>query len=183
MSEKLNPGAEKVNDSIDVSAESEANLKRLREIASKETVADSETVSSLEIAAKTEAISGQEISVSERESGNHSPIGVHRELKQVAYSRSMERIRSKLSRPERLLSKVIHNPGVDAVSTVVARTVARPSGILTGSLCALAGSLALLYLTKRYGFSYNYLIFLFLYIGGYLAGLLIELMVRLLRRR
>lgn len=182
MSEQLRPGAEYKNEHIDTSQESEANLKRLQEAARERTEAGNESVSNLEMAAKTEAVSGQEITIGEHEAASHSQVGVHRELKQTAYDRSMERIRSKLSPPARVFSKVIHNPAVEIISNGTAKTLARPSGILGGATAALIGSLVLLYLTKHYGFAYNYLLFVFLYIGGYFLGLLTEILLKLFRR-
>jgi hypothetical protein len=181
MSEQLREQKESVQESIDVSAEAEANLRRLQEAAKNESAPDAEILQSLEKSAKTEAISGREITVGEREATQDTP-GMQRELKQVAYTRGMERIRSNLSAPERAFSKLVHNPAVDAVSNGVGRTLARPSGILAGALAALIGSTLLVYFSRHYGFTYNYLIFVLLYIGGYALGLVIEGCLKLFRR-
>lgn len=183
MSEQLRPGAESTNESIDVSAESEANLKRLQEAAKKQPEATGEVINSLESAAKSEAISGKEVTVGEQEAQHQTSFGVHRELKQVAYKRSMERIRSSLSAPERILSKVIHNPVADTISNGVAKTVARPKGMFLGALAALIGSTALLFYSRYYGVTYNYTAFVVLYICGYALGLIVEAMGHLIRRK
>jgi len=183
MSEKLQQGPEQTLPSPEVSQESEANLKRLQEAAKNDTEASSELVQGLEAAAKTEAVSGKEMNVTENEGSQQSPLGMHRQLKEVAYDRSMERVRSTLPKPARAFSKLIHTPAVDAVSEGVGKTMARPSGILGGGVAALIGSLILVYVTRHYGFTYNYLLFILLYIGGYCFGLVIELIFKAFKRK
>jgi hypothetical protein len=84
---------------------------------------------------------------------------------------------------ERGLSKLIHQPAVRAVSEVGAKTVSRPSGLLGGGLLAFLGSSTYLFMTKYIGFRYNYLVFLLLFVGGFVLGLVLELLVRLVRPR
>lgn len=120
------------------------------------------------------------------ENGNHrneQPLYVNHELKSLALSRTLSRVRRQLSAPNRLLSKVIHQPAVQTISEATAKTVARPTGLLTGSFVALVGSSLALYLARHYGFSYNYLLIFVLFIGGYIAGFIIDLVVWLWRRR
>ena len=182
MSEKLHQSPEQSLPSPEASQESEANLKRLQEAAKQDAEITDELVQGLETAAKSEAISAKEVNVTEKEGSQQSPLGMHRQLKEVAYARSMERVRSTLPKPARAFSKLIHTPAVDAVSEGVGKTMARPSGILAGGLTALIGSIVLVYLTRHYGFSYNYMLFIFLYIGGYCFGLVVELILRAFRR-
>jgi hypothetical protein len=99
-----------------------------------------------------------------------------------AYARTMKRVRGRLNGPERLLSRVVHQPAVDAVSNALSKTVARPSAILGAGTTALLGSSLLLYFAKRYGFTYNYLVFFILIAAGLIAGLLIEFVVRIVSR-
>lgn len=103
-------------------------------------------------------------------------------LKQEAFKRSLQRARKHMSATSRGFSKVIHQPVVDAVSNVGAKTIARPTGILTGAVIALAGSSYLLWSAKHYGYQYNYLTFLILFAGGYLIGLAFETLIYLARR-
>jgi hypothetical protein len=182
MSEQLRQNSEHESIAVDVSAEAEANLKRLQEAAKHTPEADADLVQSLEMAAKSEAISGNEVPFAEHEASQQSPLGMHRQLKEVSYKRSMERVRSNLSRPGRILSRLIHNPVLETISEGAGRTAGRPSGILGGAVLALIGSSTLLYLARHYGFTYNYLIFAFLYIGGFFLGLLIEGLIRLIKR-
>lgn len=183
MSEKLHQSPEQSLPLPEVAQESEANLKRLQEAARNDTEVSSELVQGLEAAAKTEAVSGREMNITETEGSHQSPLGVHSQIKEVAYDRSMEKIRSTLPKPARAFSKLIHAPAVDAISEGVGKTIARPSGILGGGVAALIGSLVLVYITRHYGFTYNYLIFILLYIGGYCFGLFIELIFKTFKRK
>ena len=105
-----------------------------------------------------------------------------RELKQEALKRSLQRTRKHMSTTSRAFSKVIHQPVVDTISKVGEKTIARPTGILTGAIVALIGSSYLLYTAKHYGFQYNYLVVLLLLGGGYLVGLVIEFLIYSFRK-
>ncbi|HSW37345.1 MAG TPA: hypothetical protein VLG37_03195 [Candidatus Saccharimonadales bacterium] len=109
------------------------------------------------------------------------PQYVNRELKNITLQRALKQIRRELPLPDRLLSKVVHQKAIRAVSEASSKTITRPSGLLGGGLCAFLGSLAYLYLTKHIGLPYNYLLFSLLFVGGFVIGLVLEMLVRLLR--
>lgn len=140
-------------------------------------------VEQLAEAAKEEAVAGKELPIHEKASHEESPLLVTRELKQMSWDRTMVRVRKQLSAPNRVLSKVIHQPAVNAVSEVGAKTVARPSGLLFGGICAFVGSSFFLYFAKHYGFRYNYLMFALFFVGGFFLGLVLELVTWPLRRK
>jgi len=116
------------------------------------------------------------------EDDNKHPLYINGQLKSEALRRTLNRARKHLSGPDRVLSKAIHQPTVDAISKVAEQTIARPTGLLTGSILALAGSSFLLWSAKHYGYRYNYLTVLLLFVAGYAAGLVIELGMYALRR-
>ncbi len=109
------------------------------------------------------------------ETESDTPLGVQQLLKSQAYEHTLRRIQQKLPKSARTFSRIAHNKTVESISNASAQTVARPSGILGGSLCALLGSLLLLYYSRHYGFKYNYSLFFLLFIGGFLVGVLAEL--------
>lgn len=127
--------------------------------------------------AKQEALKSENIDTAEETDNKDSFIGVQQTLKTDAFIRTLSKVRNRLSKPDRALSKLIHNNTIDKISAVGSQTVARPSGILSGSICAFLGSSILLYLSKHYGFKYNYLVFFGLFIGGYLLGSIVELLI------
>ena len=108
-----------------------------------------------------------------------SPRNVNRELRQITLRRELQQIRRKLPAPQRVLSRVIHQPVVRVVSEGVGKTVNRPSGLLGGGLVALVGTSGYLYLAKHLGFEYNYGVFLVLFAAGFLVGLGLEFLVYL----
>lgn len=112
---------------------------------------------------------------------SHS-FAVHQQLKTNAYTQTLRTIQRRLPRVDQAFSKVIHNRRVEATSEFAAKSVARPSGILGGALFACIGSSVLVYLTRHYGFPYNYTMFIVFFVGGFGVGLLAELIVRLIRR-
>lgn len=115
----------------------------------------------------------------ETESKNDdAPFIVDRNLKSKAYKKELHRIQSRLPKSQRSFSKVIHSRTVEAVSEVGGKTVARPSGLLGGGLVAFGGTLALVIISRHYGFTYNFFVFLALLVGGFFVGLIVEMIIR-----
>jgi hypothetical protein len=115
-------------------------------------------------------------------SAQPKPTYVNKELKDAALHRTLKHVQHELPRSQRLLSKTIHQPAIRRVSAATGQTVARPSGLLGGGLCAFAGSLVYLYLAKHIGFTYNYLLFFVLFVGGFVLGVVFELLLHLAAR-
>jgi hypothetical protein len=137
-------------------------------------------VHELQEQAKAEARHAAEVS-SKTESHAPEPepvIGTQRQLKANAYRRTLQKVRTHLKPREKALSKFIHQPGIETLSEAGAKTAARPSGLLGGGLAALIGSGTLLYMSKHYGFRYNFFVFVLFFVGGFAAGVIIELLVR-----
>jgi hypothetical protein len=110
-------------------------------------------------------------------------FGVHQQLKSEAYDRALQRMRHHLSAPERALSKVIHSPGMETATEISAKTIGRSFGLLLGAVFALLGSAFLLYSSKQNGFSYNYAVFLLLFLAGYILGVTLELATKPFRKK
>jgi hypothetical protein len=110
-------------------------------------------------------------------SDGSGPTYVNKELKDAALHRTLRHLQRELPRTQRLLSKTIHQPAIRRVSAATGQTVARPSGLLGGGLCAFVGSLIYLYLAKHIGFTYNYLLFFVLFVGGFVLGVVLELLI------
>ncbi|HVC36178.1 MAG TPA: hypothetical protein VNE40_01890 [Candidatus Dormibacteraeota bacterium] len=108
---------------------------------------------------------------------------IDKDLKTKALRQTLQVVRRQLPLPDRLLSRVVHQPVVRLVSQATGQTVARPSGLLGGGVCAFIGSLLYLYLTKHIGLAYNYYLFSLLFIVGFVVGVVIEFFVRLVRQR
>lgn len=111
------------------------------------------------------------------------PALINKELKNIAYRRTLKRTQNKLPAPARAFSKVIHNPIIEATSEVAGKTIARPSGILLGGLFAFIGSSVFLWVSRHYGYEYNYLLFFLFFVGGFFVGLTVELGIKLANRK
>lgn len=184
MSESLKHGGEQSGEKLDLSAESKNNLDKLREKAEKAHESSAEEVQAIKAKVETHAVSGKEFTVGEKENTSHSHHHVdQKKLKADAYRKTMNSVREKLSKPNQVFSKAIHNNTVEKISEVGGSTVARPSGILGGGIVALVGSAFLLYMAKQYGFEYNYLVFFLLFVGGFFIGMVGELLVRSVLRK
>ncbi len=148
----------------------------------KQTAAEVEKVGELRRQAERIASSSKDYEKEEAPDSTTSHRLPGSELKRHMLERTIVKTQKRLSSPERLLSKVIHQPAVDKLSTFGAQTVARPIGLLTGGICALFGTSILLFAAKRYGIPYNWLVVLLLVAGGYIIGCLVELLIRVVRR-
>jgi len=186
MSEKLHHNSHERMPTSPESLEHHKNLERLRENAERAAEQDplKNNVESLAKTVELEAISGKEMNVGDKqaESSNHS-FGVSKELKSDSYKSTLESIRKKLPMRDRVMSRAIHQPAVEAVSEAASKTVARPSGLLGGSTIAFMGTALFLYLANHFGYSYNYTVLFVLFVAGFAAGLVLEFPVRLILKK
>ena len=159
------------------------NLEKLREQAEADAEKHGNTdLAAIEKAAKDQAPSKEDFNTSES-SADTAPSATYAsaELKAMAKRRILKETRRQMSAPSRALSKVVHQPVVEKASEIGA-SVARPSGVLGGGIFALVGSSLLLYITKHNGYRYNYLMFILLFVGGFILGMIVELLLHMLIR-
>lgn len=185
MSEKL-PVTEGRHEKEPSGEDKERQAERLKELVEKAEKAhdNKEKVPELEHTAKQEAVSGKERPVGElgKEKRSQSTAPIDRTVKKAAYQRELHRIQKQLSKPERGFSKVIHKPVVEAISNVGSKTVARPSGVLGGGIAALIGGAIVLWMSRHYGFRYNFFVFIALLGIGFGIGLVIEATYKAIRK-
>jgi hypothetical protein len=131
------------------------------------------------VQAETQPNPMEALRAAEKASQPTTPRHVNRELKQITLRRELLQIQRKLAAPQRVLSRVIHQPVVRVVSEAAGQTVSRPSGLLGGGLVAFFGTTGYLYLARHIGFAYNYFVFLLLLGSGFVFGLGLELLVHL----
>ncbi len=184
MSEVLHPTHETA-EKLDLHEQTAENLDKIKAKAEASPEHTDDALETLRHNIETQAFSSKEVAVGEKqESSNAShSFAAHKQLKVDAYKRGLKHIQSRLHGPDRVFSKVVHQDKIDKLSGLAGQTVARPSGILAGGLCALIGSSIALYMARHYGFRYNFSVFIVLFIGGYFLGLLLELTGRLVKRR
>lgn len=120
-------------------------------------------------------------STKERLYHSTSPQSI-KKIKQEAYNNTLKNTQKKLNPTSRAFSKFIHSQPIESTSVALEKTIARPQSVLYGGFFALFGSVLLYVTAKRYGFSYNFLIYIILYIVFYALGLLIEVIINQLRK-
>lgn len=118
----------------------------------------------------------------EKDRSNTSQPLINKELKGVMLTRTLARIQKQLSPSQRTFSKVIHSKPVDTISSVGEKTVARPYGILGGASLALLGSIFSTFLSKQFGLNYNLVLFILLFVVGYVVTTCVEGLLRLLNK-
>lgn len=161
------------------SAEQKEKLQHLLEKAERAEHEHANSKEQLHHTAKQEALSAKEVQgkVGEKEHGkSDTNLYITKATKKAAYKKTIRRVQHQLPKRERAFSKVIHQPVIEKVSEVGAKTVARPSGVLAGGVCALLGSTFVFYMAKHYGFKYNFFVFILLLVIGFAVGLVIELL-------
>jgi hypothetical protein len=107
-----------------------------------------------------------------------TPSFVNKNMKKTAYKKELIKIQHNLKKPQKAFSRFIHIDNIERASDIGAKTVARSSGILGGGIIALLGSSIYLWMSKNYGFSYNYFVFIILFILGFLLGIVVELIIK-----
>jgi hypothetical protein len=105
------------------------------------------------------------------------------QAKNVKLSTNLSIIRSNLNKTSKTFSNLVHRPVINSLSEISAKTIVRPSAILCGGLFTLIGSGYYLYLEKQTGYKYNFFVAIILFAGGFIIGLIIEAIYKLLFAR
>ncbi len=185
MSEKLHTKHEKHSaEHTNIEKEVQENLKRIKEAEhSPSELAEAHT-EALRSRVESEAVSGKEMSPAapEEATQTHS-FAAHAELKLEAYRKLLKSTQEQLPQVQRRFSQFVHKASIESISEVASKTIARPVGIALGSLITFVGVSITLLMAYRYGFTYNYLLFVLLFIGGYIAATALEISYKYLIKR
>lgn len=100
------------------------------------------------------------------------PVSKHE--RNASFNATMDEVRSHMSAPSRVFSKVIHNPTVEKVSDVVGGTVARPNAILSGSVFAFLFTLVIYLIARYYGYALSGGETIASFIAGWVLGLVFD---------
>lgn len=127
-----------------------------------------------------EAVSGKELAPTRQE--NVQPASHTRaEEKLHSFNTTMHHVRQRLSKPNQAFSKVIHQPVVEKVSDVAGKTIARPSGIIGGTVAAGVGILSVYGVARFAGFSLSGSEMPLLLVAGFAVGLFVEWLTKAAR--
>jgi hypothetical protein len=160
-----------------------AHVEKLSEAAKEAERKNNETDRNrLEQEAKKHAVElGNEDSSSEQDE-KQTIVGLHQSMKENSYKEELAKIQNNLKGTSKAFSKFIHNKSIEQISEVGAKTIARPSGLLGGSIVTFFGSLVVFWMAKYNGFSYNFSVMIILFVGGFLLGSILELTMWTFRR-
>jgi preprotein translocase subunit SecF len=190
MSQERHPIPEhkelKKGQELDVSEEVSKNLERLEAMESAPENEPEVSAETIRKSIETEAKSAEQIKETEKpaeQTDKPYSVHMHAKLKVEAYQKTLKDIQARLSTKDRRFSRFVHKPIIETVSEVASKTVARPVGIAWGSIITFIGvTISLLY-AYRYGIPFNYLLFILLFISGYIFATVLELGAKVLIRR
>ena len=182
MSEKLhNQSQEHIKSHEAHSSDHEKkHLKDLHEKATNAHEISQDSIDAIKDSIDRTALKSEDYQLTEKETKQPHSVTITKHIKHDAYKKVLRKTQKQLSTTDRAFSKIIHRPAIEKASDIGSKTVARPSGILFGGVGAFIGSLVVFIISKRSGFTYNYILFVLIFICGYMMGLLIELVYRLL---
>jgi hypothetical protein len=132
---------------------------------------------------KTQLNPIERLQAAEKASEAPSHNEINQELRSISLNRELRQIQRKLPATQRAFSRIANQPLVNSISEPLGATFNRPSGLLGGGLLAFLGTSSYLYIAKHQGFAYNYFIFLLLFVGGFMVGLTLELLIHTLVKR
>ncbi len=132
-------------------------------------------------AVNANALGKDEISQGEQEQPHSEPAASMRQLRHNAYQHTLQKVRTHMGPRKRAFSRFIHKPVVESISEAGGRTAARPSGLFGGGLAALIGSSTVLFMSKYYGFRYNFFVFILLFVAGFAVGVAAEFLLHAFR--
>lgn len=181
MSEHLKKSPEGTLEHIEASQEYQCVYEKINSEAL-QAESQKEDITVLQDSVTEKAVRSEAISTADAPKKETYVHGLHGAMKQESYERSISRVQQKLSTPEKAFSKVVHNKTVENVSESIGKTAARPSGILGGGIVSLVGSFIVLYMSKKYGFEYNFIMFFIFMALGFVAGVIIELAIYSVRK-
>lgn len=115
------------------------------------------------------------------EAGPAEPMVASSAKLKQSFNKTIGRVQAGLPLPQRIFSKVIHNPVIEKTSDIVGSTVARPDAVLSGSLTAFVLTAALYFTARYFGFALSGSETIATFIIGWLLGLLFDLLKGMFR--
>jgi hypothetical protein len=148
-------------------------------------------VEHLESARKTiekQAVSGESLDINHEAIEPQQPHHyVTKQIKSETYKSTLKQVQKHLSPTEVWFSKFIHQPKIESISEIGAKIIARPTAIISGGLFALITSIIIIAVARHIGFTITPIIFIVLFAGGYILGVVLELFfsmfIRMIKRK
>lgn len=145
---------------------------------SAENIHTNEALESIRHTIEEQATSIETIIVDDQTSqAAHITRYITKHIKDSRYQETLQAVRHHLTPTQKVFSRFIHQPTIETASEIGSKTIARPSGLLGGSLLSLLGSLTIVIIARRVGFSVPNSMFAILFIIGFGLGIVIELLL------
>ena len=186
MSERQNSshehGSEQQSNSHELKARSSELLDEAKKEAAEAKHHHAEKLDEIRNEIEKQATGAKEMSASETKS-QEEPEAANtywnsQEYRDLAFKQFMSKVQKHLTPTEKIGSKLFHQPMVEKASEIGSKTVARPSGVLAGSIFSFITSLATYYFAKQNGYDMTYSIFIVSFIVGFFLGILVEFVFR-----
>jgi hypothetical protein len=171
----------------EISAEAHKNeaerLESARHEASKAVHEHAKKIESIRDTVSEEAKSASEITPKDTDEDHHTTATYwySKEYREIAFSQLLGKVQKKLNPADRATSKVIHKPIIEKASEIGAKTIARPSGVLFGSIFSFIASLVTYIIARRNGYDMTNSVFFIAFIGGFIVGIGVEYMLKVVR--
>lgn len=107
---------------------------------------------------------------------------ITKKIKSERYKQTIKQTRVGLSNIDRVFSSIIHQETIELLSEIGAKTIARPIGVLVGTIVSLSVGSFVALTGNQVGFDIPATIFAVLYIVGYLLGVLAEFLAYMVNK-
>lgn len=168
---------------LEVKTTPKETLEQLRMAAEKATSKKEEELSQLRktVEKEAESQSARSMQQEDREPEAQSTYWFSKEYHQIAYQQLLRRVQRQLKPRQQVGSKIIHQQTVEKLAELGENTIARPSGVLVGSIVAFIASFVVYINARLNGYDMTYNIFITAFLGGFLIGVTIELVIKAVR--
>ncbi len=175
-------GSEQQSNSHELKARSKELLDEAKKEAEQAKHHHAEKLDEIRSEIEKQATAAKEMSATETK-GQEEPEAANtywnsQEYRDLAFKQFMGKVQKHLTPSEKIGSKIFHQPMVERASEIGSKTVARPSGVLTGSIFSFITSLVAYYFAKQNGYDMTYSIFIVSFIVGFFLGILAEFVYR-----
>ena len=172
-------------DTGEVKARQHEALRDAKEKAERAKNDHAENLDKIRSQIEKEAPNAKELSVAESNQKDE-PDGANtywysKEYRELAFKQLMGKVRGHLTTSEKLGSKIIHQPVIEKAAELSGKTIARPSGVLLGSIFSFIASISTYFFAKQNGYDMSYGIFLASFVGGFMLGIVVEFSYRAIK--
>jgi len=102
---------------------------------------------------------------------DHTKIKPSKVLHKESYRKTLKSVQIHHKTSKNLFSRLLHAKGMDNLHDFLASTFIHPKVLLSATIFTLIGELISIYMSEIFGYSYNYLLFVYFFVLGYLVSI------------